>query len=450
MPDTLTLIQKITVGETGASSVTFSNIPQTYTDLKIVACVRSNRTGAINSFMRLYPNGDSTGITYRALFGTGTSVSSFIESAAGQYVGEINATNSTSNTFSSTEIYIPNYTSGAQKSYSVDFVTENNASLAYTGLLAALWANTNAITGIQLLDGLANFVQHSTFYLYGVTKFGSSTPGSAAAYATGGDIITTDGTYWYHIFRSSGTFTPRKLITCDALVVAGGGGTSTGPSGGAGAGQVRLHSSQSLTTTTYTVPVGAGGAGGAASTSSYHQGNDGNDSQFGSTTAATKGSKTTNENGGNSGSGNTGGAFAAGTYYTTGGGAGQGANGANGNANSGQAGAGGAGINTYSSWHSATNTGVSGYIAGGGGGGAAGWDNSAYQTSTLGAGGLGGGGTGGISGQTNENNMPGGNGVPNTGSGGGGGGYWFQSGVANRRGKGGNGGSGMVIVRYPV
>jgi hypothetical protein len=70
--------------------------------------------------------------------------------------------------------------------------------------------------------GSTAFVQYSTFYLYGVAKLGT-TP-AIVPYATGGDTIMTDGTYWYHAFTSSGTFTPAKGLSCDVLVVAGGGG----------------------------------------------------------------------------------------------------------------------------------------------------------------------------------------------------------------------------------
>jgi hypothetical protein len=77
----------------------------------------------------------------------------------------------------------------------------------------------------------------STFYLYGVAKLG--TEPAISPYATGGDTIMTDGTYWYHTFISSGTFTPQKAISCDYLVVAGGGGGGTLHGAGGGAGGLR-------------------------------------------------------------------------------------------------------------------------------------------------------------------------------------------------------------------
>jgi hypothetical protein len=117
----------------------------------------------------------------------------------------------TASTFASADIYIPNYTSSDYKSISIDTVTEKNATDAYMRLTAGLWSNTAAITSIGLnCSASGNFVQYSTFYLYGVAKLGT-TP-AIVPYATGGDTIMTDGTYWYHTFISSGTFTPAKAI----------------------------------------------------------------------------------------------------------------------------------------------------------------------------------------------------------------------------------------------
>ena len=167
MANTYELIEAQTLGS-AASSFTFSSIPGTYTDLVIKCSVRSNRALNPNSYMRLYPNGSSSSITLRAVTGNGSSAGSQTESAAGAYVGEINASTSTANTFSSVEIYLPNYAGSANKSYSVDAVSENNSTTAYAVLVADLWSNTSAITSIQLNDALGNFVANSTFYLYGI------------------------------------------------------------------------------------------------------------------------------------------------------------------------------------------------------------------------------------------------------------------------------------------
>jgi len=440
MPANYVLLEKITVGAAGASSITFSGIPQTgYTDLVIKCSVRSDRASNLNSYMRLYPNGSSTSITLRALTSNGTSAGSQTESAAGAYVGEINASTSTSSTFSSVDIYLPNYTGSTYKSYSVDAVMENNATTAFASLVSDLWSNTSAITSIQLNDALGNFVANSTFYLYGVAKLGT-TP-VIVPYATGGDTIMTDGTYWYHTFISSGTFTPQKALSCDYLVVAGGGSGGQGDGGGGGAGGYQIVS-QGVTTTNYSVTIGAGGSAPAS-----FRGNSGSNSSFASLITSTGGggggaNAGGFETGGNGGSG--GGACGSGTgiaggtgisgqgfaggsttsgapYYGAAGGGGAGAVGGNGTSSGGANG--GAGSNSASSWASATLTGVSGYYAGGGGGGM-------FGGGPIGAGGLGGGGNATVSG------------VVNTGGGGGG--------ATNNTTNAGNGGSGIVIIRYPI
>jgi hypothetical protein len=300
-------------------------------------------------------------------------------------------------------------------------------------LTAGLWSLTNAITSIGFTC-TTNFSEYSTFYLYGVAKLGT-TP-AIVPYATGGDTIMTDGTYWYHTFVSSGTFTPQKSLSCDYLVVAGGGGSRNGFSGvantgGGGAGGLRstvtatggggsLESALSLGTSAYTVTVGAGGASGS----------NGSDSVFSTITSIGGGAAGSLSAGGSGGSGGGGVAYSP-TYAGTGT-ANQGYNGANGTTapnylggGGGGAGAvggsnnGGAGVATSISGSSVT------YAGGGGGGG-----------NTAGTGGAGGGGNG-----TSVTSATASAGTANTGGGGGG---------CRDVGTGGAGGSGIVIVRYAV
>ena len=397
-------------------------------------------------------NGSSSNFSYRLLEGDGSTAASYTNTT-----GRIgNVVNTTSNTFNNVEVYLPNYTSSTNKSYSVDAVSEANATTAYADLTAGLWSNTAAITSLGFSLSSGNIDQFSTFYLYGVARLGT-TP-AIVPYATGGDTIMTDGTYWYHAFRSSGTFTPTKALSCDILQIAGGGAGGWAGAGG-GAGGVLGFSAQAVTSAS-TVTIGAGGA---TVTGAGPQ-NNGSNSQFASLTASVGGGGGGVNNGGsffngaNGGSGGggsigsggigngTGGTatsgqgFNGGTGYgtppnsgqpSTAGGGGSGAVGNNG-AN-GASGAGGAGKNNIVAWQSSALTalglGVSGFLAGGGGGGG-------FAAASGGAGGSGGGGAGSA-------NAAGAAGTANTGSGGGGGNY--QTG-----GNGGAGGSGLVIVRYAV
>jgi hypothetical protein len=457
MPNTYTLLEQITVGAAGASSVTFNSIPQTgYTDLVVKASTRRDVSGADNFLITF--NGVTTGYTYRELTGNGSAASSSSGSLA--ITGLVNGATMTASTFSNNDIYIPNYTSSNFKSFTSDAVTENNLTLSYAQLWANLWSNTAAISSIKLqILGGNSFSQHSTFSLYGVAALGV-TP-TKAPKATGGSIIQTDGTYWYHAFLSSGTFTPATALTCDYLVVAGGGGAGSGGNnagaGGGGAGGLRstvtatggggsLETALSLSSGTgYTVTIGAGGT-----TATNSDGTAGNNSVFSSITSNGGGlgkkfsfTSATSGTGGSGGGGpsvasgytSTGGSGTANQGYA--GGVGTVANGFNGaggggagavgsNAISTNGGNGGAGI-AISALASPTSTGVSNYYAGGGGGGGA-------DSNIGGTGGSGGGGTGG-------NNAAGTNGTANTGSGGGG-----SGGGTNN--VGGTGGSGIVIIRY--
>lgn len=449
MANTYTLLETITVGAATASSVTFNSIPQTgYTDLAVKVSARTAYAG-LNDSIFIYPNGSGSNGTRRALYGTGSAAGS--ENAANIRLDYLSGNTATASTFGSGEIYIPNYTSSNYKSFSMEGVAESNTAAMFMAMSAGLWSITSAITSLQLTPLNGNFMQYSTFSLYGVAALGT-TP-TKAPKATGGDIIQTDGTYWYHAFLSSGTFTPATALSCDVLVVAGGGGGGNNAAGGGGAGGL-YYTTSSVGASAQTVTIGAGGAAGAVNSA----GTSGSNSSFASLTAAVGGggggartgsysqpALTGGSGGGAPGDGNRAGAagtsgqgFAGGdsldngSYFNAGGGGGSGAVGSN--ATSSKGGNGGAGTNTYSTWLSTTGLGVSGYIAGGGGGGSAWNSGSDTGPATAGSGGAGAGGS--RSAAVNATAA-----TANTGSGGGGGSNssWPS---------GGAGGSGVVIVRY--
>jgi hypothetical protein len=241
MPANYVLLEKITVGAAGASSVTFSGIPQTgYTDLVVKLTGRNTSSG---DWFNISFNGSTANFNTRNIFGTGgAAVSNSRADGVEAFVN--NNSSTTASTFSSSEIYIPNYTSSSNKSFSIDSVTENNGTTAYSILSAGLWSNSAAITSITLTPVANSLAQYSTFYLYGVAKLGT-TP-AIVPYATGGDTIMTDGTYWYHAFLSSGTFTPQKALNCDVVVVAGGASGSAEIGAGGGAGGVLEYLAQTI------------------------------------------------------------------------------------------------------------------------------------------------------------------------------------------------------------
>jgi hypothetical protein len=431
-----------------ATTVTFSGIDQSYTDLVIV--VNASHSNATTANMTLVCNGDTaSNYTSNRLLGSGSAASAASQGAGFAMVGDIDA-----NTFTSV-ININNYSNSSNYKH---ILSKTGNTGAYLGIYSSIWRGSTgtskeAINSITIgYNGSGTFSAGCTFDLYGIS--------AGSQKAMGGDVVATDGTYWYHAFNYSGTFTPISALSVDVLVVAGGGGgagMSGGSScggGGGGAGGLVYYSSQSLAAySARPIVVGAGGVGGA---SGSNNGTNGTDSSFATLTSSVGGGGggTSGTNGLNGGSGGGAGQGSGGTPRSGGtatagqgnagggstglggaGGGGAGAVGGTTNDNLGRTG--GAGINTYSTWHTATRTGASGYVAGGGGGG-----HSLYGPTSGVAGGAGGGGT---SGYYSPNPYGMGNPTPGTANTGGGGG---AAGGTNM--PGGKGGSGLVIVRYAV
>lgn len=169
MANTFVKIASATVGAGGAAGITFSSIPSTYTDLVVKASVRVVDSGGPYGFNG-YFNSYGTSYNSRQLVGDGTNASTQSYSFAVFLGGNIPGGSETANTFSNTEIYIPNYTSSNNKSFSVDSVSENNATTAYQVMVANTYLATTAISSMALGPSSGTLAQYSTFTLYGIKK----------------------------------------------------------------------------------------------------------------------------------------------------------------------------------------------------------------------------------------------------------------------------------------
>ena len=169
MANTYTLISSVTVGAGGASSIGFTSIPSTYTDLLIFYSLRASNA-ALYNVPDLRPNDQQPTNTAanneRYVQGDGSSATS---GADGTLKMVIPAASNTSNTFSNSFVYVPNYTSSNYKSINIDSVDENNGTTGYTTMYTGLWDRTAAISSFYIYPSAsANFVQYSTAYLYGI------------------------------------------------------------------------------------------------------------------------------------------------------------------------------------------------------------------------------------------------------------------------------------------
>jgi hypothetical protein len=446
--NTYVALDKITLASNGGA-VTFTNIPQTYTDLRVVIQGGFVDSGFLIGARVGNSSADSgTNYSYTTIRGNGSSATSYRKSnmvfgALCQQGG-----NNLNNVIT---VDFMNYSNTT--TYKTWISRYGNAGEG-TDAVVSLWRSTAAINTISIAEcgdggsgafNYGNMLAGTTFSLYGIVAASATSPK-----ATGGTIYS-DEDYYYHAFGSSGTFTPNQSLTCDYLVVAGGGGGGKHQGGGGGAGGLRstvsatggggsLETALSLSASPYTVTIGSGGAGTSTSNTAGLQGTNSVFSTITSTGGGGGGYYNTNTaTSGGSGGGASGGqtaktpgtetanqGFAGGVGNTDGSGSGGGGGGAGA--------IGGTVINGISAGNGGNGVAIImqgdlTYYAGGGGGG------RQHNGSGGGFGGLGGGGTG-----AQGDNQTAGSGTANTGGGGGG--------ETQSNGTSGNGGSGIVIVRY--
>ena len=160
----MTLIQHIELGS-AQSTITFSSIPQTFTDVMVVFSTRLSTT---NGGLRFRVNGSTANLSTRLLYGNGSSAASATDTT---YIGTSSNSNQTANTFGNGSLYITNYASSNAKSLSAEIVDENNGTTAIQWITSGLYNSSTAITSIEFFgDGAGNFVQYSSATLYGILK----------------------------------------------------------------------------------------------------------------------------------------------------------------------------------------------------------------------------------------------------------------------------------------
>jgi hypothetical protein len=421
-----------------AQSVTFSSIPQGYTDLVLVVSAKNTVGQNYETWLRF--NSDTTS-SYSQTFLQNYANST--QAGRNANITEIRCGKMNTTSFDTNIVHINNYSNNT--TYKTTLSRHNNAEFV-TGAMAGTWRKTSAITTIDVIcETGANYTAGSTFSLYGIAV------GNSSAKADGGNIVVNTGGYIYHAYTSSGSFIPNQSLSADILVVGAGGGGGAFHGGGGGGGAIEgsaFFQTQTLNTNSYTVVIGAGGRGGAIG----GRGNNGSSSLFiGSSTITALGGGgggsayvVPSAGGSGGGTGQSGHSAGAASGSNTnaggisggngqGGGGGGGATAAGSNASNNTAGAGGQGKTLTTIDSNFTALGFASIVASSGGGGGSEGGSAA------------GGGTGAGSGTNND--TAGGN-ATSFGSGGGGGGY--AGAAPGYGGNGGNGYSGLVIIRYAV
>ena len=155
------------------STITFSDIPSTYTHLQIRGITRSTRTADRGGSPGLYFNGDTNNnYSWHRLWGDTTSIGSDGSTSDSKVFGIGLATNAETANYMGSSIWdILDYTNTSKLKTTRWIGGLNNnrtTDTGYIGLCGGLWNSTAAITSITLLPNVNDWATSTTFALYGI------------------------------------------------------------------------------------------------------------------------------------------------------------------------------------------------------------------------------------------------------------------------------------------
>jgi hypothetical protein len=191
---------------------------------------------------------------------TGSTIT--VPTAAFHTFGPMSAPTSLAETAGNAQVSLtwtaPSFNGGsAITDYSVQF--SSNSGSTWTTV-----SRTASTTASQVVTGLTNGTAY-VFRVAGINSNGtgtytaasSSVTPAAGLIVTGGTVTTPGDGYTYRTFTSDGTLNiAGTSLTCDVLVVGAGGPGSWGRSGGGGGGGGVLHAiNQSIATGSYPITV---------------------------------------------------------------------------------------------------------------------------------------------------------------------------------------------------
>lgn len=150
-----------------AASITFSSIPATYTDLRLILVGKAVAAGVDLQYRY---NGSST-IAYSGVYldGSGSAASS-TRPAQDAQLGLFNAGNFYTTQPSLFEINIFSYAGSTYKTSLAIASSDNNSTTGHITLSTGLWSNTAAITSISIgpFSSATNLAAGTVATLYGI------------------------------------------------------------------------------------------------------------------------------------------------------------------------------------------------------------------------------------------------------------------------------------------
>jgi len=162
-------LQVITVGATATASITFSNIPATYSHLQIRGIARTNAASTAD-YPQIRFNSDSgSNYAHHLLYGDGSAAGAAATTSTNIISASyITGANSTASMFGAFVIDVLDYanTNKYKTMRALGGADQNGSGqLRY---YSGLWMSTSAINSMTITALTGSFVQYSQFALYGV------------------------------------------------------------------------------------------------------------------------------------------------------------------------------------------------------------------------------------------------------------------------------------------
>lgn len=161
----MTLIEHAEL-DSPAGIITFSNIPDTFTDLKIIFSLRGpSAPGQEGVF--LYMNEDTSWPSYSYQRYAGDGSTPFSNSGGLPGIAILQG-NTTANTFCNGTATVLDYRSSVHKFVMTESVNEANVATEYVSLYGMKWLNNNPITSLSI-GAQVSMETLSSATLYGIT-----------------------------------------------------------------------------------------------------------------------------------------------------------------------------------------------------------------------------------------------------------------------------------------
>lgn len=161
--NTYEAIATTTLGS-AASSVTFSSISGTYTDLVVVVNGLTASSNAVGIEMTFNGTGSSNR-SYTRLQGDGTSATSFRNFPNDPAIGVIGNSEG-----ANIIVNIMNYANTTTNKTILSRYNSLDSGDGRVGAYVSMWASTSAITSITIAPNAINWASGSTFSLYGIAS----------------------------------------------------------------------------------------------------------------------------------------------------------------------------------------------------------------------------------------------------------------------------------------